>query len=168
VGSRFLYGLGIKHVGINASKLIAKQFRSFLAFFAYLKAEAARKEDLETTDDDEDAPQVMEKLLDIDGIGPKVVESLVKVAKDDKWMSTITELVEMLDILDSDSPTDHETAIATANSEEGGRSSQLAGRVVLFTGKLRTMKRKDAESMCAQRGMCYMYIIMQTNSNDVM
>ena len=44
---RFLFGLGIRHVGINTAKDIAGHYGSFQAFWTYLLSEVEREKKVE-------------------------------------------------------------------------------------------------------------------------
>lgn len=130
------------------SKLIAREFKSFKSFFDYLKSQAIS--DLQA----EVAPVRMARLLNIDGIGPKIVESLDRISRDEKWMSMINELMTVVEVLDNDSGISN-TKVTTNQSKqaETRSSNRLVNRVILFTGKLRSLKRKEAEAICTQEGM---------------
>ena len=70
--SRFLYGLGIRHVGEHIAVLLARQFNNFD------ELKACSREDFES----------------VEGVGPVVAESIVGFFHQDRNLTTIDQLLE--------------------------------------------------------------------------
>ena len=85
--SRFIFSLGIRHIGENVSKLLARHFISWSKFISSISC-AQNRESQEYFD-----------LLAIDGIGTTVVNSLLSTFEVGKERDSIENLVSHLDIL---------------------------------------------------------------------
>ena len=70
--SRFLYGLGIRHVGEHVAVLLARQFKNLK------ELKACSREDFES----------------VEGVGPVVAESIVGFFRQDRNLTTIDQLLE--------------------------------------------------------------------------
>lgn len=81
---RFLYALGIKHIGINTAELIASYFPNLSRLEGELKANQGAD------------------LLAVDGLGPKVKESLLEFVNSEVY-SVIKSKLSSLDIQDQES-----------------------------------------------------------------
>lgn len=122
--NRFIFGLGIRHVGETTARLLARHYGSFEAL-----REAA-------TSPDPLSPE-RQALDAIDGIGPTVVEALVEFFAE-------THNQEMLDrLLAQVTPQPLEAVAST---------SPVAGKIVVFTGALEQMTRDEAKAMAERLG----------------
>ena len=123
---RALFALGIRHVGEAASNLIANHYGDWQSFEAAVTA-AAQFEGPEWED-----------LLAMDGIGEVMARSLVTAFAQDKERAVIDELVAQLSIQSAEKP-----------KAEG---SPVAGKTVVFTGKLEKMTRDEAKARAERLG----------------
>lgn len=123
---RALFALGIRHVGEAASNLIANHYGDWQSFEAAATA-AAQFEGPEWED-----------LLAMDGIGEVMARSLVTAFAQDKERAVIDELVAQLSIQSAEKP-----------KAEG---SPVAGKTVVFTGKLEKMTRDEAKARAERLG----------------
>ena len=116
--SRLIYALGIPQIGQNAAQLLARNYISFNDWYVAMKKavndEKARLE-----------------LLSIDGIGPGMVDDLLKFFREPHNLSVLDELAESLKITDWVSP-----AIS---------DSFFSGKQIVFTGTLTNMGRSEAK-----------------------
>ncbi|WP_419716616.1 NAD-dependent DNA ligase LigA [Altererythrobacter fulvus] len=123
--ARLLFGLGIRHVGAVTARDLLKRFVSLPAL-----REAAEK----AYAGDEEAKA---ELLSIDGVGPVVVEALGEFFHEphnrEVWDDLLSEL----------SPPDY--VVET-------KDSAVAGKTVVFTGKLETMSRDEAKAQAERLG----------------
>ena len=124
--SRFIFSLGIRHVGENVSKLLARHFINWSKFISSISC-AQNRESQEYFD-----------LLAIDGIGTTVVNSLLSAFEMGKERNSIENLVGHLDILDEILP-----------DSEG---NFLSGKTLVFTGTLEQMSRSEAKSLAENLG----------------
>ena len=124
--SRFLFSLGIRHVGENVSKLLARHFLKWSKFISFISL-AQNRESQEYFD-----------LVSIDGIGTTVVNSLLSAFEIGKERDSIEKLVEHLDILDENLPDLDDNV--------------LSGKTLVFTGTLEQMSRSEAKSLAENLG----------------
>ena len=123
--ARLLFGLGIRHVGAVTARDLMKHFHELPALRAV--AEAARA-------GDEDATA---ELTDIDGIGTAVVEALGDFFHEDHNVAVWEDLLG---------------EVAPPRYEVMTLSSPVAGKTVVFTGKLETMSRDEAKAQAERLG----------------
>ncbi|HMB48457.1 MAG TPA: NAD-dependent DNA ligase LigA [Afifellaceae bacterium] len=122
---RFIYGLGIRHVGEGTAKLLARNYGNWTAFEA-----AARQAHDENSD-------ARANLIAIDGIGETAVEAIAQ------FFAEAHNLEELARLLDEVKPQDAE-AVAS--------DSSVAGKTVVFTGSLEQMSRDEAKAMAERLG----------------
>jgi DNA ligase (NAD+) len=123
--NRFVFGLGIRHIGETNARLLARHYGSFEALQAAVIAAT-----------DPAAPERQE-LDAIDGVGPTVVEGLIQFFGE-------AHNREMLDRLLTQVTPQPLEAVATA--------SPVAGKTVVFTGALERMTRDEAKAMAERLG----------------
>ncbi|WP_293802162.1 NAD-dependent DNA ligase LigA [uncultured Bosea sp.] len=123
--NRFIFGLGIRHIGETTARLLARHYGSFEALRAAGIAAA-----------DEASPERQE-LDAIDSVGPTVVEALVEFFGEPHNEELLDRLLAQV------SPQPLE-AVASA--------SPVAGKIVVFTGALERMTRDEAKAMAERLG----------------
>lgn len=123
---RALFALGIRHVGEAASNLIANHYGDWDSFEAAVTAAS------------DFAGAEWEDLLAMDGIGDVMARSLVTAFAQDKERAVIDELVSQLSIQAAEKP-----------KADG---SPVAGKTVVFTGKLEKMTRDEAKARAERLG----------------
>ncbi len=124
--SRFIFSLGIRHVGENVAKLLARHFLTWSKFVQAMSI-AQNSESQDYLD-----------LVAIDGIGIAVVNSLVSAFGVGKERNSIDRLVKHLILVDEILP----------NND----TSSLSGKTVVFTGTLEKMSRSEAKSLAENLG----------------
>ena len=124
--SRFLFSLGIRHVGENVAKILARHFLSWSKFVDSI-AISQNKESQEYLD-----------LVAIDGIGTTVVSSLLSAFESGSEKNIINRLANHLNILDEIPP--------------DGENSFISGKTLVFTGTLEKMSRSEAKSLAENFG----------------
>ncbi len=120
---RFLYGFGIRHVGHGNSNLIAKHYLSFDKFLAAM------------TSEDQEAARA--DLLSIDGIGEACVSALLGFLQVPQNMQVVNELLAEVKVIDAEAPS---------------TDSPVAGKTVVFTGKLELFSRDEAKAKAQSLG----------------
>ncbi len=122
---RFIYALGIRHVGETTATALARGYGAWAAFH-----EACRK----LAKGDEEAKEEMDAL---DQIGDTVIESLRDYFSEAHNVRRIERLAAEVRILDAEKP---------------ARESPVAGKTVVFTGALEKMTRDEAKAMAERLG----------------
>lgn len=123
---RFIFALGIRHVGEAASNLLAQNYGSYAALSAVM-TEAAELEGA-----------AWEDLLAIDGVGEVMATSLVKTLTQVTEKASIDRLVDALNIQDA--------------KQRQFKDSPVAGKTVVFTGSLERMTRAEAKARAEALG----------------
>ncbi|KRE00331.1 aromatic ring-opening dioxygenase LigA [Bosea sp. Root381] len=123
--NRFIFGLGIRHIGETTARLLARHYGSF---------EALRAAGLAAADP---ASPERQELDAIDGVGPTVVEALTEFFGEPHNQ----ELLDRLLVQVTPQPLE---AVASA--------SPVAGKIVVFTGALERMTRDEAKAMAERLG----------------
>ena len=123
--NRFIFGLGIRHIGETTARLLARHYGSF---------EALRTAGIAAADE---ASPERQELDAIDGVGPTVVEALVAFFGEPHNEELLDRLLAQV------SPQPLE-AVASA--------SPVAGKIVVFTGALERMTRDEAKAMAERLG----------------
>jgi len=115
--NKFLFSLGIRFVGETISSILAGEFLNI--------------ENLLNQKD------IKEKLDNIDGFGPKVINSIHKYLDDEKNRKLITELNNILKIKELKKDTS---------------AKLLSGKSIVFTGKLLKLSREEAKYKAKIKG----------------
>lgn len=116
---KFIYALGIRHIGEVTAKLLAREYGSAENWFAGMK-------NLDR-----------ERLQNIDGIGGVVAKSLADFFAENHNVEIVEKLLTQL-------------RVADAKKIEG--NSPVAGKTVVFTGKLIKMSRPEAKDRAENLG----------------
>ncbi|WP_372732786.1 helix-hairpin-helix domain-containing protein, partial [Novosphingobium sp.] len=133
--ARLLFGLGIRHIGAVTARDLMKRFVTLPA----LRAVAERANEAASTSLDTNGSQqeAVAELLSIDGVGPVVVEALADFFHEphnvEVWADLLSEVT----------PPDY--VVET-------KASAVAGKIVVFTGKLETMSRDEAKAQAEALG----------------
>lgn len=125
---RFLYALGIRHVGQATARLLARRYETLDRFLEAMAG--ARDRDGEAYRD----------LVDIDGMGRKVAEVVVEFFAEPRNRRAIDDLREP----------DWGVRVRDAEPVESG--SEIAGKTVVFTGTLETVTRAEAKARAEALG----------------
>ena len=122
---RFIYALGIRHVGETTARLLAKTYESWPNFMACM----AESRDRES--------EAYAYLIDVDGIGPKVADTIVDFFAEPQNTTAAHDLAA-------------EVAPADYVAPEG--DMPLAGKTVVFTGSMEAMTRAEAKARAESLG----------------
>lgn len=124
--NRFIYALGIRHVGETNAKLLARAYGTYAAFEEGMKASAPL------------SGEAWSELNSIDGIGEVVARAMVEFYKEPRNVDVIDRLLQEV------TPEAAEAVVVT--------SSPVAGKTVVFTGSLEKMTRDEAKAMAERLG----------------
>jgi DNA ligase (NAD+) len=122
---RFIYALGIRHVGETTALALARGYGSWKAFH-----DAA----LQVARGEEEAVAEMDAL---DQIGDTVIEAVAVYFKEKRNLAAIERLAKQVTIRDAEKPK---------------ADSAVAGKTVVFTGSLEKMTRDEAKAMAERLG----------------
>ncbi|MBY3498142.1 NAD-dependent DNA ligase LigA [Rhizobium laguerreae] len=123
---RFIYALGIRHVGETTAKLLARSYGTYAAFeTAMREAEAL-------------AGDAWNDVNAIEGIGEVVARAIVEFYKEPRNVEVITRLLEEVTPEEAEQP---KTA-----------GSPVAGKTVVFTGSLEKFTRDEAKARAESLG----------------
>jgi DNA ligase (NAD+) len=122
---RFIYALGIRHVGETTSKQLARAYGSAAHWIAAMRAVAAGDE------------AARAELNAIDQIGGTVVEAVAAFFAETHNAAEVDKLAAALTIADAEKP---------------AASSPVAGMTVVFTGTLEKMTRAEAKARAESLG----------------
>ncbi|MDA8817307.1 NAD-dependent DNA ligase LigA [Planktomarina sp.] len=122
---RLIFALGIRHVGEGAAKLLANRFVTWEAFSEAMLTAAP-------------SSAAAAALVDIDGVGAVMAQSVVEPFQDPERFAALQLLVAQLQVIPA-------PQIDTA-------SSPVAGKTVVFTGTLIQMTRAEAKARTEMLG----------------
>jgi len=129
--ARFIYALGIRRIGERNAQLLARHYASFDNWMAQMVAAMMI------------GSEARSDLGNIIGIGTAIAEELVEFFAEPRNRAIVRELAGMLAIEDAAGP---------AHGRRGEGASELAGKIVVFTGSLSTMTRPEAKALAELLG----------------
>ncbi|AQS41995.1 MAG: DNA ligase [Candidatus Tokpelaia hoelldobleri] len=132
--SRFLFGLGIRHVGEVNARRLARHYVNYTALAA--AAGAARMP--EAGEKADKGNEVWQELINIEGIGGIVAGAVVDFYAEPHNVEVLGSLLAEV------TPLDEELPVAT--------DSPVAGKTIVFTGSLQRMSRDEAKAMAERYG----------------
>ena len=130
--SRFLFALGIRHIGETNAKRLARHYLSFDAL------RSGASEDVMPQGKGDPGNAQWQELVGINGIGSVVAQALVEFLAEEHNTQALDALLTEV------TPTDEEAV--------GDVSSPVAGKTVVFTGGLERMSRDEAKAMAERLG----------------
>jgi DNA ligase (NAD+) len=131
---RFIYGLGIRHIGETTGRLLARTYGTLDHFVAEMVA--AAEEEAESVKDRK-LPAWLE-LLAIDGVGAVVAEAIVDFFAEAHNRAEIDRLKA--------------AGVDPQPLEKQETNSPVAGKTVVFTGSLETLTRPEAKARAESLG----------------
>jgi len=122
---RFIYALGIRHVGETTARALARGYGSWAAFhdacLALAKGDGEAREEMDA----------------LDQIGDTVIDSLSAYFGEEHNRKIVERLTGQVTILDA---------------ERAATDTAVAGKTVVFTGSLEKMTRDEAKAMAERLG----------------
>jgi DNA ligase (NAD+) len=122
---RFIYGLGIRHIGETTAVVMARGYGSVDAFLKAMDRVAARD------------PEAIEELDAMDQIGVAVIEAAAAFFAEDHNRAMVADLIGQLQVQDAEKPK---------------TDTAVAGKTVVFTGTLERMTRDEAKAQAERLG----------------
>jgi len=124
--ARFIYALGIRRVGEQTAKLMAKNYGRVENWFYNMKDIAIDPTRLSAIE-----------FAAIDGVGQAVIDEIFAALNDGVTLSEIEKLIDVLDIEED----------ITSMSD-----GHFSGKTIVFTGSLTTMTRSEAKAKAENAG----------------
>ena len=122
---RFIFALGIRHIGETTAMTLARGYGSADAFMAAMRRVAAG-----------DA-EAMQELDDLDQIGKAVVDAAGAYFKEEHNQRIVQRLLDQLDVQDA---------------EQVATDTAVAGKTIVFTGALERLTRDEAKAQAERLG----------------
>jgi DNA ligase (NAD+) len=129
---KFIYAIGIRHVGETTAKLLAQHFKTYQNFKNVLTNSA--KKSLAELENDQD----YQDFVALDGLGEKMAQAILDYFRDEKSLKMMIDLEPELQIEDA--------ILKISNSKFSGKS-------IIFTGTLIAMTRAEAKKKAEDLGM---------------
>ncbi|ENN94360.1 NAD-dependent DNA ligase LigA [Bartonella vinsonii] len=131
--SRFLFALGIRHVGEVNARRLARAYQNYTAFEAAVMAAI-----IPCDEKNEKGNEAWMELTNIEGIGPQVGSAIIDFYQEAHNRAVLSVLLEEV------TPLDEEPVMTD--------SSPIAGKVIVFTGTLARMSRDEAKALAERLG----------------
>ena len=122
---RFIFSLGIRHIGQENAKILAKHFLNVQKFFATSKKL------------NKDNQRHLDELQSIDGIGNSQTESLKKFFSNDKNLKIVSKLIDLLNVEDY---------------KHLSKKTLISGKSIMFTGGFEDRSRSELKSLAESLG----------------
>tara|TARA_Y100000590_G_scaffold393322_1_gene471519 strand:+ start:18658 stop:20694 length:2037 start_codon:yes stop_codon:yes gene_type:complete len=119
---KLIFAIGIRHIGQENAKTLAKYFVSIKKFEDIFNKEKRKK--------------ILENLLELDGIGKTQVDSLEIFFSNSNNLNTVSNLVKKLNISDF----------------KISKSGIFYSKTIMFTGGLNKMSRAEAKALAEKEG----------------
>ena len=122
---RFIFALGIRHVGETTARLLARAYGDIETFRAAMAAASDRD------------GEAYRELDNIDGIGPVVAEAIAEFFAEQRNREAIDALLR---------------EVTPEPTESADTASPVAGKTLVFTGTLEKMTRSEAKARAESLG----------------
>ncbi len=120
---RFIFSIGIRHIGQENGKILASYFKS-IDNFLYIFNEKSRK-------------KILKDLLDLDGIGQIQIDSINSFFLNNKNIEIVKKLIDNLKIKDF---------------KIQNKKGKFSNKTIMFTGGFERMSRSEAKSLVENNG----------------
>ena len=122
---RFIYALGIRHVGETTARLLARTYGTTENFFASMQAAKDR------------AGEAFADLNNVEGIGPTVAAAIAEFFAEKHNVAVVNALLKQ---------------VQPTPLERVDQASPISGKTVVFTGTLERMTRSEAKARAERLG----------------
>ena len=146
---RFIYSLGVRHVGKHSSELVASCYGTAEDFLKAVESAAEWKLDPEhdngdaNTSDASSTEHPFSVLEGKAGIGPVLISSMISFSKEKELVAAARDLAKVVQVLEQPKVIEHEIS----NSESSGSDSKpWHGFRVVFTGGIANLTRSQAQN----------------------
>ena len=122
---RFIFALGIRHVGEGNAKILARVYQSARGFVDAMRAISDAQ------------GEAWEDLVNIDGIGPTVAHAIAEFFAEPHNAAIVEQLLE---------------EVHPNDAEQVATDTAFSGKTIVFTGSLERMSRDEAKAMAERLG----------------
>ena len=120
---RFIFSIGIRHIGQENAKILGSFFKSINKFFDLFNEKNRKK--------------TLESLIDLDGIGQIQIDSIDSFFSSNKNVEIVKKLIEKLKI---------------KNFKTQNKKGKFSNKTIMFTGGFEKMSRSEAKSLVENNG----------------
>ena len=120
---RFIYSIGIRHIGQENAKILGNFFKKSKKFSELFSAKKRK--------------DILTNLEDLDGIGDTQIKSIEDFFSNKKNSQIIQSLMLVLDI---------------KNFQKTNRTGKLSNKNIMFTGGFEKMSRSEAKALAEENG----------------
>ncbi len=141
---RFLFALGIRHVGEVTARDLARRYRSYDGLTAMIAAALDAREAVEPALGEPERKYVIRRekaivaAIDTPGVGPEVGSALLDFFHEPHNRAVLADLLA--------------AGVRPAEVVHETRASAVSGKTVVFTGSLETMSRDEAKAQAEALG----------------
>ncbi|KAJ6644987.1 DNA ligase [Pseudolycoriella hygida] len=138
--ARFIYSLGIRHIGQQTAKLLAQEFKTYHNFIDSIESLVQEATVLNSQIEEKTGPynkQTYQRLKDLEGVGDKILTDIINFFDIKENREIIHRLSRVLVIQDCNTQLN---------------SAALTGKVIIFTGALLTISRAEAKLQAEKLG----------------
>lgn len=130
--NRFLFALGIRHIGEVNAKRLARSFHNYESFEKIAKTAIVPKDKADMSND------AWQELVSVEGIGATVAEAIVDFYAEEHNLTVLNALLGEVEF-------EQEEILQVENSP-------IIGKTIVFTGALKRMSRDEAKAMAERLG----------------
>jgi len=141
---RFLYALGIRHVGEVTARDLARRYRSWTAFMGVIDGTLALRREMQPVIGEEERKflarrdKAVVEAIGTANIGPEVANALLDFFEEPHNREVLAAIFA--------------AGVAPADVVHEVRESPVTGKTVVFTGSLETLSRDEAKAQAEQLG----------------
>jgi DNA ligase (NAD+) len=141
---RFLYALGIRHVGEVTARDLARRYRSWAGFEAMIDSTLALRREMKPEESEEEKKflarrnKAMVEAVGTQNIGPEVAGALLDFFEESHNRETLAAIFA--------------AGVAVADLIHEVRESPVTGKTIVFTGSLEAISRDEAKAQAEALG----------------
>jgi DNA ligase (NAD+) len=141
---RFLYALGIRHVGEVTARDLARRYRSWAGFEAMIDATLALRREMKAEEGEEEKKflarrsKAVVEAVGTQNIGPEVANALLDFFEEAHNREALAAIFA--------------ARVAVADLVHEVRESPVTGKTIVFTGSLETISRDEAKAQAEALG----------------
>ncbi len=141
---RFLFALGIRHIGEVTARDLARRFRSWDNFRSVIEAAVAAREAIQPTPAEPERKFLLRRnkavvaAIETPGVGPEVANALLDFFEEPHNREVVDAILA--------------AGVAPQDVVHETRESSVSGKTLVFTGSLETLSRDEAKAQAEALG----------------